>query len=223
MNDFKNFENERMFLSTVDGKMFDVCHRFYELYLKSEPDKNIASQKLSLLLCWDKQTDKTNPLSPICSIETYKEKIEATKDTVNTILGNLIKQKPDVSKFYLDLWEEITRKTLFATDLDTVAAIIYLCSSSRIPYYKLNDGLKMDDEEFERIVKGSIEYLRKMLFVLSVGYEQRTEVASLLMSVLDEVKDYNTKVVLFANIMSFCEIRAAQALKQTEETTTSED
>ncbi len=223
MNEFKNFENERLFLSTVDGKIFDVCHKFYELFLKNEPEKIVASQKLSLLLCWDKQTDKTNPLSPICSIETYKEKIEATKDTVNTILGNLIKQKPEVAKFYLDLWEEITRKTLFATDLDTVAAITYLCSSSRIPYYKLSDGLKMDDEEFARIAKDSIEYLRKMLFVLSVGYEQRTEVASLLMSVLDEVKDYNTKVVLFANLMSFCEIRATQAQRKIEETSTSEE
>lgn len=223
MKEFKNFEKEQLFLKTVGGTMFDVCHRFYDLFLKNESDKIVASQKFSLLLCWDRQTDKTNMLSPIHSKETYLEKLDAIKDTINTILGNLIKEKFDVSDFYKKLWDEITRRTIFATDLDTVAAIIYLCNSDRIPYYKLDDGLKMENEDFVDIVRSNLEPFKKMIFILNVGFEQRTEIASLLLKVLDDVKDYKAKVVLFANLIGYCARRAVQIQEKSSNVTTSED
>ena len=85
------------------------------------------------------------------------------------------------------------------------------------------NGLKMENDDFSRIAKDNFEYLQKMIFILSAGYEQRTEIASLLLKVLDEVNDYNTKVVLFANLISFCERRAAQIQKKTGTTATSEE
>lgn len=223
MNEMRNLEKEYQFLRTVDGTMFDVCHNYYNLFLKEEADHVMAAQKFSALLCWDRQTDKTQKISAVHPQESYLEKIDTIKDTMNTILGNLIKKNFEVSEFYVNLWEGITNKAFFATDLDTVCAIIYLCNSSRIPYYKLKDGLRMENEEFAGIAKDNFEYLQKMIFVLSAGYEQRTEIASLLLSVFDEIEDYNTKVVLFANLISFIERRVAQVQKKTATTTTSED
>lgn len=223
MSKIENFEKEYQFLNTADGTMFDVCHGYYNLFLKDETDTALAAQKFSVLLCWDRQTDKSQKLSAIHPQESYLEKINSIKDTTNTILGNLIKANLEVSEFYLSLWEAINGKAFFATDLDTVCAIIYLCNSSRIPYYKLDDGLKMENDDFSRIAKDNFEYLQKMIFILSAGYEQRTEIASLLLKVLDEVNDYNTKVVLFANLISFCERRAAQIQKKTGTTATSEE
>ena len=223
MKEFEKFEEEYNFLKTVDGTLFDVCHNYYNLFLKDMSELSITAQKLSILLCWDRQTDKTQKLSVLHSQETYLDKINAIKDTTNTILGNLIKANLEVSEFYLNLWKAISANAFFATDLDTVCAIIYLCNSSRIPYYKLDSGLKMENDEFAKIAKHNFEHLQKMIFILSAGYEQRTEIASLLLKVLDEVNDYNTKVVLFANLISFCERRAAQIQKKTGTTATSEE
>ena len=219
----KNFEKEYQFLNTADGTMFDVCHGYYNLFLKNETNISVAAQKFSILLCWDRQTDKTKRLPAIHPQESYLEKINAIKNTTSTILGNLIKANLEESEFYLSLWEAINGKAFFATDLDTVCAIIYLCNSSRIPYYKLDDGLKMENDEFSKIANDSFEYLQKMIFILSVGYEQRTEFASLLLKVLDEVNDYKTKVVLFANLISFCERRAIQIQKKNGTTATPEN
>lgn len=214
MSDIINNEKEYEFLSTADGTIFDVCHKYYELFLKEEKDHNIASIKFSMLLCWDGPTAKTNKIPTIHSRETYIEKIEAIKDTTNIILGNLVKRNLEVNEFYLSLWDAINGTAFFATDLDTICAIIYLCNSTRIPYYKLDDGLKMDNEEFVKIAKDNIEHLNKMIYILSVGLEQKTEVASLLLQVLDGIEDPKTRVVLFAHLVSFCERRAVQLQKK---------
>ena len=135
----------------------------------------------------------------------------------------LSREAARASDFYKNLWNEITRKTIFATDLDTVAAIIYLCNSDRIPYYNLGDGLKMSNEEFVDVVKSNLEPFKKMIFILNVGFEQRTEISSLLLKVLDDVKDEKAKVVLFANLIGYCERRAIQLQEKSNNATTPED
>ena len=214
MSNLLNLEKEHQFLKTSDGTVFDVCHNYYELFLKDETDSIIASKKFSTLLCWDGKTEKTHELSSIYPKETYLEKIEIIKNTMSTILSNLIKNNFEIDEFYQKLWGAINERAFFATDLDIVCAIIYLYNTNKIPYYKLDSGLKMEDDEFREIVNANYEYLRKMIFILSVGFKQRTEVASLLLSVLDEVEDCKVKSVLLANIIGFCEKRAMQIQKK---------
>ena len=91
MSKIENFEKEYQFLNTAEGTMFDVCHSYYNLFLKDETDIALAAQKFSVLLCWDRQTDKSQKLTTIHPQESYLEKINSIKDTTNTILGNLIK------------------------------------------------------------------------------------------------------------------------------------
>lgn len=209
-----NYDNANDFLKTIDGNICDICEMYYTGYLEDESSQEDAISKLVLLFNWDGETDKSIVATSAYTADEYTEKIKSVKPVINTILDNLIKEKLLESDFYLKLWEILSQKTIFPDRFDIVCAIICLITSRKIPYFALEEGVRMDNEEFSRISKSTIDEFKKVLFVFNVGYTQKTEVASQLLKIIHSFTDIKEQTVILSNILSVYENKIIKLRKE---------
>ncbi|MCX7425302.1 MAG: hypothetical protein NTW96_06715 [Planctomycetia bacterium] len=99
--------------------------------------------------------------------------------------------------------------------------IANLLADSRVPYLDIpgtHDMVTMSNEQYRTIQKKLAHEIRRIVFIIkSAGVEQRTQRASLLLSVLDSVSDRSEKVVLMANIISVPEMEMERIIKRVAE------
>lgn len=193
------------FLHTVDGSLFDICARFYIDYLSAEENEDSAGKKLSLLLTSRLNTTKTLTIAQVYTAEEYMNSIKKTSKTINIIIDNLINEGINEEEFYVKIWYMISQKTLFSTQMDVVGAIICLMINDKIPYFQLDEGLKMNEDEFYNMTEKLIPQIQKTIFVLNRGYAKRTEEASQLLKIMNRIENENLKTVLLANVLNYLE------------------
>lgn len=208
----KNIE----YLSKVDGNITDICEAYYHTYLKDNTDKRSAEQAFIDLLIWDFSTDRTLKIAQHRKEEEYIEVINKIKETINIIVDNLTAKNLRENDFYSKLWETIIDGTLFASDIDRICAIICLVRSSKIPYYWLQEGMRMDDEEYVNTTRSLISNIKKAIFILNMNTEQKTEKASRVFDLLEELSDRKEKVVFLSNIINLFEVRIQSLVKETQ-------
>ena len=145
-------------------------------------------------------------------------KCELPKDIpqlANRIIDNLVQKRLPEEDFYHALYEKMLDSS-FLPDLNAqVSFLTSLWISPRIPYYQVEQGCTMDDDQFASINQRIEPYLRKAFFILSINIKQRTQRASLLMQLADQIKNEEERVVFWAVIMA--NIRGKSERRDTEE------
>lgn len=118
------------------------------------------------------------------------------------VVDNLLRQKPEEDVFYQKLYEKICDSSLLP-DLDAqVAYFACLWLDPRIPYFFLDDGYMMSNEEYADIRQEIMPALKKADFVLVYPFRQKTQRASHLMAVADSLADERQKTVYWANVIA---------------------
>lgn len=120
----------------------------------------------------------------------------------NRIVENLIHQKMAEETFYKNLWEKICDNALLPDRTTQTAFLARLWLDRRIPYYQVEEGCTMENDEFIRISKKIWPILRKAYFILSIPIPQKTQRASLLMELSNEIEDSRDRAVFWASIIA---------------------
>lgn len=194
------------FLECVAGNYSDICAKYYFDFLKNETDISVAAEKLSYLLKWDYSSTKENTIDVLYSQEEYTTALKKSSEIIEKIVDNMINNNIDEIVFYETLWKTISEKVLFPTDIDCIGAIIFLFAYPKIPYFQLEEGLKMEDEAFQLKSIEMVRQIQKAIYILNRGYEQKTEVASQLIKIILELDDFDKQTVFLANIFGLLEI-----------------
>ena len=127
---------------------------------------------------------------------------------VSGILDNLVGRQPDAETFYAELWRRgIESDTNFADEKEKIYALFCFWSDGRTPYFQLEKGLYMSEEDYAETIKARENEIRKAGFILSRRFSQKTERSSLLMRVLDSCVTEEEKAVVLAQILSMLEDR----------------
>lgn len=117
-------------------------------------------------------------------------------------MGKLIKENMDEKDFYDELWKKgIQNNPLFEQEDEKIYALYCVWMDRRIPYYKLDMGIRMPNEEYKEITVKNEARIRKAVFVINSDFSQKTERASLLNKILDESKSESEKAVILAQIL----------------------
>ena len=80
-------------------------------------------------------------------------------------------------------------------------ALFYIWVDIRLPYYVLDDGIKMSDDDYQDICQKLSEDIKKARFILHVPTEQKTDRASIIVKLPEELQDDKEKAVLMAHIL----------------------
>ena len=82
----------------------------------------------------------------------------------------------------------------------------------RVPYFKLDEGLRMASDDWSALVRELSEERLRVRFILYAPYQQRNERADLLLKELDKLADKPAhRVILLASILWYLEEDARRA------------
>lgn len=127
---------------------------------------------------------------------------------VEGILDNLICERPGEDDFYCALWTAIQESQYFEQKKEKAYALYEVWTDGRIPYYKIEEGIRMNDEEFREIGIRNIDKISKIIFILNSKFAQKTERSSQIIRVLDSLESEKDKAVILAQIMAMVDKRA---------------
>lgn len=138
------------------------------------------------------------------------------------ILSNLIKKNVTEAEFYDDLWNRLQDDILSADRESKNVLLVRFWVDPRTPYYQLDKGCTMDNDEFGAAVEAIDAHIKKALFIIHAGLPQKTQKASLLMDLAEEIKNPRERAVFWAVAMEqevICQsqLRGGEAEEQPEE------
>lgn len=183
-------------------KLWDLSADIVD-YIYSETEE--IQQKIFIAFLRDVDTGEIQ-LSDIderltMSEEQFKEFRDVSK-TADRILHNLVNSNISEDDFYEKLWAKFNDEDLFTRSDDRTALLLYLWLNPCIPYYQLNEGCSMEDQEFEENIEQLSDVLRKAKFIIFKRIRQKTQRVSLLMELADSIDDYKKRVVFWSCVMS---------------------
>lgn len=120
----------------------------------------------------------------------------------NRIVENLVQQKMTEEAFYENLWGKICDSALLSDQTAQIAFLARLWLDPRIPYYQVEEGCTMENDEFIRIRQKIWPTLKKAYFILSIPIPQKTQRASLLMKLSNEIGDEREQAVFWASVIA---------------------
>ena len=165
---------------------------------------NILSQNYSCFFIETSEDLDTSEEKRIEKIFSEEEKYKYASDYGKFIDGTLealLKKHYEKEKFYQELWNFIEENPLLDTKKLKAFALFYVWVDIRLPYYVLDDGIKMSDDDYQDICQRLSEDIKKARFILHVPTEQKTERASRIVKLLESLQDDKEKAVLMAHIL----------------------
>lgn len=131
---------------------------------------------------------------------------------IDGALEALLQKNCSCTEFYAELWDFIEHNTILTEKKQKAFALYYIWIDARIPYYQLDAGIRMDNIVYKTLIEKLKFTIKKARFILYTPTEQRTERASRLLKLLDEVEGEDEKAVLMAQILAMTEVRNEAAI-----------
>lgn len=186
-----------------NGSIEDYCGNFYRLFLRDESNKKKRLESFVMLLEWSGESDESVEIDELFNEDDYRKTCSSVSPVIKKIVDNLADECLDETAFYTAILEKISDDVLFSNELEKICAIVMLLFNPKIPYFKLEQTLKMDNEKFQEISKSIQRDITKAFFVIQFGYSQKTEIASQLYSIVNKHNDETERIVLIANIIGY--------------------
>lgn len=188
------------------GEYEDLCYEMYQMLMKENECNRIQCFQL---LC---ETFKTVTSDESLEIDTYFDdgEIQQLEELYGNSVDEMIisiRKKADSKKlgkkeFYQRLWDTVINGSLLETEKEKAFGLLWIFADDGIPYFELDVALTMDNEEYKKIIDDNKELFEKIKYILLLPFEQKTEVASLILQEILELDDYKTQTVLLSQVMS---------------------
>lgn len=182
-------------LKTYKGEDYDLC--FELLSMEANPEEVFE------YVCKNYDT-VTSTGEYILQKHFTKNEIKKYKDCIGDLVDGLIRSNVkkcnlginDPKDFYKILWTSYCNN--FTSHKEKAFAFFYTLIDSLIPYQYFGKPISMTNTRFSKLLKENEQSIQKIQYVISCGYTQRTEVASLILHCLDEIKDEESKAVVMS-------------------------
>lgn len=196
--------------NTYNATIWDTCKETWHFILAQEQE--VQEQYFSTFLREISLEDVG-----ITNLQHYfsKEATSRIRNDINQlgnrIVENLVQQRIPEEMFYKSLWSKICDDTLLPDQTAQTAFLACLWIDPRIPYYQVEEGCTMDNDEFDRLREKIWPTLKKVYFILSIQLTQKTQRASLLMKLADEIEDEQERIVFWAYVIAVLRGNSHQA------------
>ncbi len=172
-------------LTQGKGDKINVCYVLFEI-LERCPD-NSRTHLLKYLAGVFGEVESSEELD----IDQYMEdeyisenEVHSLKrkygEVVDSMLKVLISENPPEDKFYEELWN-LVNNPLLEGKKSKVFALYWVLIDKRIPYFHLDRGQRMANQDFAAIYAKIQRSRAKVRFILSLDFDQRTEEADLVL------------------------------------------
>lgn len=188
-------------LRVLEGEQIDICYHIYKLISSvegKEPELLRFFYENSEMI----ESSDEERVEVMFSEGERRSLEECYGKMVNGLLEATLRKKLPVEEFYQALWKAIAENPVLEDEKEKVFAVYYIWIDVRIPYFELEQGIKMSNADFMEITKKRLEDIKRIRFIMTAPLEQKTERASLLLKMLEGVPDEKERTVLMAQIMA---------------------
>lgn len=201
-----NEQNVKELLCSYRGELIDFCLYFYN-QIKNDPyEQQVCCFQV---LCEEYGFVKSNE-TVILQKTISETELDLLTDQygeyVNEVLNSLLKKAYNIGyssrEFYHDLWAAFLNGGLITTEKEYAFAIYYVIIDRKIPYFMLEQGLRMDNEAFENYMIQNRDVIAKLRFILNHDFPQKTEEASLIVRELTKLETYEEQVIAMVAVLS---------------------
>lgn len=201
----------KSFLGKIKGEKLDITAVIYEQII-SEEDPMAAFQFFMENADDIISTGEVEVTPRYTAAEAHKIRLKC-EDYVRGIINSALKRRISEKEFYKLLWHSIVDDNVMLQEKgDIIFAIYMLWMDEGIPYFELEDSIRMSNEQFQEISLKNKNIIKKAFFILRAPYEQRTETCALLIRLLSECETEEDKSVVMAQIMGKVEQRILRAM-----------
>ena len=198
-------------LSTADAPTLSICAELYKMILAEKEEDRPKAFELAINLYDDIDSDETKEIS----VSPYEKQRKALKkeygDIVDSYIELFAKRNESTTDFYHHLWSSIQNELVFPDEAAKVFAFYYVIIDRRVPYFNLKPSYNMTSEAYRKLWHAHSSELKKIRYILSIDFNQRTEEASLLLDELGipmpdnsatqaERNQYERKLVMMVQI-----------------------
>ncbi len=183
-------------LDTFNGELYDLCYKLI--------DENDNALEVFQYVCENfksKPKNKSLSINKYFSVDEINEYKSILGAAVDGLLCSTIKKCNygfiNPNSFYKELWQSYC--TNFITKKEIAFAFYYTIIDSQIPYEYLGKPLNMDNDKFKEFLDKNEKYIKKLKYIARSQFEQKTESVSLVLHCLDEIEEYESKVVVLVS------------------------
>ena len=143
-------------LKVYRGEQLDVCYQIYKVIVSTLGKE---AEALRFFLENSELIEPSNEerVKAIFSKEESLELEEMYGQMINGMLAALLTKNLSVNEFYEELWGAIVDNPILKEEKVKVFALYYIWIDMRIPYFQLDKGIKMSNEEFADITRQRLE------------------------------------------------------------------
>lgn len=181
----------------------NVCLYLYELLIHNS---DRAVELLSFF--YEKANSIKSSHEKVAKIEIsevlYDDLIKQYGNVVDTLFEQILFKNLPKEQFYSQIWERIISSPVFEDKQGKAFALYYIWIDVRIPYFQLEDGLSMSNDEFRELTESLMTDIIEARFIMRTPFfSQRTARASVLLDLLNNISDRKKQAVLMSHILSF--------------------
>lgn len=197
-------------MKNLSGKRENIVYRIYEELAAAYEEAPAALRYFCEYAVNNTDTSHAQKRETTEEIFGSDEKayfIMAYGKLIDGALEALLQKNTSYEKFYVELWDFIEHNTILKEKKQKAFALYYIWIDARIPYFKLDEGLRMDNDRFKELAEKLLPVLMKARFILLTPTEQRTQIASRILKLLDNAAGEEEKAVVMAYILGMLETR----------------
>lgn len=108
---------------------------------------------------------------------------------IEGILNRFLTENNSEREFYNRLWTDgIYGNAALQNDKEKLYALYKIWQDGRIPYFQLDAGLSMTNEQFGDCCNRNRQLIKKAFFIINSAFSQRSQQSDLLLRVLNSAK-----------------------------------
>ena len=192
-------------LKSFSGKTINLCYELYNIIIRENNDDQYELVSHICNTYGSVDSEKTIEVNEHISEKTQEELKEMYGEYVDELLKVLLKkaylQGFEEYDFYHVLWDSITDSKVLSDEESKVFALYYILIDRRIPYYYIKKGMLMDNGIYRKYQEHNKDVIRRLRFVLSSSYGQKTEEASIILDELTNLDNLEDQVVVLAAVI----------------------
>ena len=182
------------------GMPYDITSQIYEIVALNEQDAVVLTRYACENYGLVNSSDEMSVPSQGISIDDLRRMSDKFVDIIEAYAKSLIRQNLDEDQFYSTMWAFVNN-SIFSSDMEKKFAFFALLSNPYAPYFRMEPGLKMSNEDWavtrDRVRRDTL----KIAFALRRQYDQRSEQADSVLSVILSHEDRGERAALMAQVI----------------------
>lgn len=209
----QEIEKVQEIMKTAQGNSLDVYYSLLTDYLlKSDDPESLFAVILSTpRMPFSEDPGPSNFIGEAIREEVIEKYAQLLNDTVE----RQAEDNPNQDDFYKNLYYIVFRSKVFPDDIHTQTVLLYLLSEETvlIPYYQAVNLLIMENDEFHDNIRRLFPQFQQAAHMLNRRFKSRTEEASQLWEISQQLKSEQEQIVYWAVLISMIRTSVIKSIK----------